>query len=112
MTAVAHEVPDAELPFPRFSIRERARRWKLVRELMARDGLDAFIAPENTGHYEHWQSDVRYLTQVGGNCVDAAALITLDHDPMAFVSEGSWPGLAAPHWGVPVLTRSGHSPTP
>jgi len=112
MTAVAHEIPDAELPFPRFSIRERDRRWKLVRELMARDGLDAFIAPENTGHYEHWQSDVRYLTQVGGNCVDAAALITLDHDPMAFVSEGSWPGLAAPHWGVPVLTRSGHSPTP
>lgn len=70
---------------------------------MARDGLDAFIAPENTGHYEHWQSDVRYLTQVGGNCVDAAALVTLDHDPIAFVSEGSWPGLAAPHWGVPVL---------
>jgi Xaa-Pro aminopeptidase len=40
---------------------------------------------------------------VGGNCVDASAIITLDHDPIAFVGEGSWPGLAAPHWGVQVL---------
>lgn len=70
---------------------------------MAREGLDAIIAPENTGHYDHWQSDTRYLTQVGGNCVDASAILTMDHDGMAFVGEGSWPGLAAPHWGVRVL---------
>lgn len=70
---------------------------------MAAEGQDALIAPENTGHYDHWQSDVRYLTQVGGNNVDAAAIITQDHDPIAFVGESSWPGLAAPHWGVRVL---------
>lgn len=70
---------------------------------MAREGFDALIAPENTGHYDHWQPDTRYLTQVGGNCVDAAAIVTQDHPPIAFVGEGAWPGLAAPHWGVEVL---------
>jgi Xaa-Pro dipeptidase len=103
VTAPQPGIVDANLPFPRFSIAERDRRWKLVRALMVRDGLDAFIAPENTGHYEHWQSDARYLTQIGGNCVDAAAIITLDYNPIAFVGEGSWPGLGAPHWGVQVL---------
>src|ERR1044071_9778913 len=103
MAAPESRIVDGDLPFPRFSIAERDRRWKLVRELMARDGIDAFIAPENTGHYEHWQSDTRYLTQIGGNCVDAGAIITIDHDPIAFVGEGSWPGLGAPHWGVQVL---------
>ena len=103
MAAVNAPIRDAELPFPRFSLAERDRRWKLIRELMVQEGLDAFIAPENTGHYDHWQSDVRYLTQVGGNNVDAAAIITLDHDAIAFVGESSWPGLASPHWGVPVL---------
>jgi len=103
MAVAPRAIPDADLPFPRFSLAERDRRWTLVRELMARERLEAFIAPENTGHYEHWQSDTRYLTQVGGNCVDAAAIITMQHDPIAFVSEGSWPGLAAPHWGVTVL---------
>ena len=98
MAAPTTPIRDADLPFPRFSLTERDRRWKLVRELMVKEGLDAFIAPENTGHYDHWQSDTRYLTQVGGNCVDAAAIITLDHDPIAFVGEGSWPGLA-PHTG-------------
>src|SRR4051794_5096141 len=102
MATATPEIRDADIPFPRFSTAERDRRWKLVRELMAREGLDAVIAPENTGHYDHWQSDTRYLTQVGGNCVDAAALITMEHDAVAFVGEGSWPGLAAPHWGVQV----------
>lgn len=70
---------------------------------MADENLDALITPENTGHYDHWQADTRYLTQVGGNCVDAAAIITADHNPIAFVGESSWPGLAAPHWGIEVL---------
>src|SRR5712692_5488106 len=48
MAAIAPHVVDADVPFPRFSIAERDRRWRLVRELMARDGLDAVIAPENT----------------------------------------------------------------
>jgi Xaa-Pro aminopeptidase len=103
MAATDVPIRDAGLPFPRFSLAERDRRWRLIRELMAREGLDAFIAPENTGHYDHWQSDVRYLTQVGANCVDAAALITMDHDAIGFVGESAWPGLAAPHWGVQVL---------
>jgi len=52
----------------RFSIAERDRRWKKVRELMRRDGLDAIVCPPNTGNNNDWQADARYLTSiVGGN---------------------------------------------
>ena len=34
--------------FRRFSLQERDRRWKAVRERMARDSIEVIIAPQNT----------------------------------------------------------------
>jgi Xaa-Pro aminopeptidase len=53
-------------PYRRFSLRERDRRWKLVRDLMERDGLDAIVAPPNNGNSTDWQADARYLSHCGG----------------------------------------------
>ena len=63
-----------KLEVPRFSMEERERRWRRVRELMDRDGIDVLLAPPNTGHWDHFQANVRYLTGLGGNCVEAAAI--------------------------------------
>lgn len=52
--------------YQRFSLAERDRRWKAVRELMARDGIDVIIAPPNTGNSTDWQADARYLSHCGG----------------------------------------------
>jgi Xaa-Pro aminopeptidase len=53
-------------PYRRFSLAERDRRWKAIRELMARDGLDAIVVPPNTGNSTDWQANARYISHCGG----------------------------------------------
>ena len=36
--------------YRRFSLAERDRRWRAVRELMARDGIEVIVAPPNNGN--------------------------------------------------------------
>ena len=64
----------AKLEVPHFSLEEREHRWARVRTLMDREGIDVLVAPPNTGHWDHFQANVRYLTGLGGNCVEAAAV--------------------------------------
>ena len=56
MTAPAS--PNVEMhPYRRFSLAERDRRWKAIRELMVRDNLDAIVAPPNPGNSTDWQAE-------------------------------------------------------
>jgi hypothetical protein len=57
---------DTMQPYQRFSLAERDRRWQAVRALMARDHLDAIVAPPNPGNSTDWQADARYLSHCGG----------------------------------------------
>jgi Xaa-Pro aminopeptidase len=84
----------AELfPYPRFSLAERDRRWQAVRELMARQGLDAIVVPQNTGHSTDYQANSRYLTHVGGGGdSDIAAVFPLEAEVTAIATS------AAPRW--------------
>ncbi len=69
--------PVEKLVVPRFSLAERDRRWRLVRQIMAEEGLDVIITAVNTGHWDHFQANTRYLTGVGGNCGEASAVFPL-----------------------------------
>src|SRR5258706_16435764 len=69
-----------KLIVPRFSLAERDRRWRLVRKLMAEDGLDAIVTAVNTGHRDHFQANTRYLTGVGGNFGQPAAVLSVAGD--------------------------------
>jgi Xaa-Pro aminopeptidase len=84
----------AELyPYPRFSIAERDRRWRAVRELMRRDRLDVIVTPQNTGHSMDYQANTRYLTHVGGGGdSDIAAVFPLEGEVTAIATS------AAPRW--------------
>jgi len=62
-------------PYRRFSLAERDRRWKKVRELMRRDGIAAIVAPQNPGNSTDWQADARYLSQVGGGADASIAVV-------------------------------------
>lgn len=53
-------------PYRRFSLAERDRRWQAIRQLMARDHLDAIVAPPNPGNSTDWQADARYISHCGG----------------------------------------------
>ena len=75
----------AKLDVPRFSVKERDSRWARVRALMDRDAIDVLIAPPNTGHWDHFQANVRYLTGLGGNCVEAAAVFPRDGEVSGIV---------------------------
>jgi Xaa-Pro aminopeptidase len=84
----------AELyPYPRFSLAERDRRWKAVRERMAAAGIDVIVTPQNTGHSMDYQANTRYLTHVGGGGdSDIAAVFPLDGEVTAIATS------AAPRW--------------
>jgi Xaa-Pro dipeptidase len=83
----------AELyPYPRFSIAERDRRWKAVRDLMRRDKIDVIVTPQNSGHSADYQADTRYITHCGGGEPDVAAVFPLEGEVTAIATS------AAPRW--------------
>ncbi len=85
----------AELyPYPRFSMAERDRRWKAVRELMRQQRLDVIVTPNNTGHSTDFQSNTRYLTHCGGGGdADIAAVFPLEGEvtAIATTAQARWP---------------------
>ena len=85
----------AELyPYPRFSLAERDRRWKAVRDLMRQHRLDVIVTPNNTGHSTDFQSNTRYLTHCGGGGdADVAAVFPLEGEvtAIATTAQARWP---------------------
>ncbi|HEX6510965.1 MAG TPA: hypothetical protein VF157_01610, partial [Chloroflexota bacterium] len=68
---------------PVFSLDERERRWGRLREIMRREQLEAVIALPNSSHWDQFQADVRYITQIGGNSTEAAAVLPLEGEVTA-----------------------------
>ena len=79
-------------PYPRFSLAERDRRWKAVRELMRQQNIDVIVTPQNSGHSADYQADTRYLTHCGGGEPDVAAVFPLAGEVTAIATS------AAPRW--------------
>ena len=63
------ETQAQNLEVPRFSLIEREQRWRRVRQLMERDGLDVIVTPSTTG-----ARDGRYLSGIGVNGSSAAVV--------------------------------------
>jgi len=83
----------AELyPYPRFSLAERDRRWRTVRELMRQQNLDVVVTPQNSGHSADYQANTRYLTHCGGGEPDLAAVFPLEGAVTAIATS------AGPRW--------------
>jgi len=81
------------LPYPRFSLAERDRRWTAVRKLMREQGIDVIVAPSNTGHSTDFQANARYLSHVGGGGdADIAVVFPLEGEVTAVATS------AAPRW--------------
>ena len=92
------QASDLSYPYARFSLAERDRRWAAVRAEMAEAGVDVLVGSNNTGHWDHWQSDIRYLTQIGGHCVDAGMVFPIEGEPTGFAINDLYWGIAAPFW--------------
>jgi Xaa-Pro aminopeptidase len=82
------------LPYPRFSIAERDRRWAAVRKLMREQGIDIIVVPNNTGHSTDFQANARYLSHVGGGGdADIAVVFPLEGEvsAVATTAKPRWP---------------------
>jgi Xaa-Pro aminopeptidase len=76
---------------PRLSLAERDRRWARVRELMDRDGIDVIFGAPNTHMFDQFQSSVRYLTGLGGNCASVEVVFPRYGEVTAIVSPDQSP---------------------
>jgi Xaa-Pro dipeptidase len=77
-----HWSPDWSCPV--FSIAERDFRWKKVRHLMARDGIDYIVCFPCTNRRDRGQQDSRYLTQLGENCEETTVVFPLEGEVTAW----------------------------
>ena len=86
-TAIHQEVP-------RFSLAERERRWERVRTMMDQYGIDVIYVAPNTGFFDQFQANARYLTGIGGNNAQVAAIFPRSGEVTAVTS----PDIAVPFW--------------
>lgn len=81
-------------PYPHFSLAERDRRWRAVRELMRRQKIDVIVTPQNSGHSTDFQANTRYLTHCGGGGdADIAGVFPLEGEVTAIATSAAerWP---------------------
>lgn len=72
---------------PSFSLAERDRRWNAVRKAMAQRGIDCLVVTGSTEKWDHFFADVRYLSQIGGNCTQAFVVFPLNEEPTCIIRE-------------------------
>ena len=82
---------------PTFSLQERDRRWSLLRAEMKKVGLHALISLPNEGHWDQFNADTRYITQIGATQTEVCCVLPIEDDVTAVVrgaNEIEWWGLA------------------
>lgn len=68
---------------PRLSIAERDRRWSLIRERMAVEGLECLLIIGNDSHWDMGMANMRYVTHIGSK-TDAIAIFPLEGEPIVW----------------------------
>ena len=76
----------------RLSLGERDRRWKLVRDAMRRQQLDALVLCGWPLQWDFCTANARYLCPVGGNAEFNILVFPLEGDPTCFVSQATMLG--------------------
>ncbi|HYY25320.1 MAG TPA: Xaa-Pro peptidase family protein [Candidatus Udaeobacter sp.] len=76
---------------PQLSLQERDRRYKIVREEMARRSIDCLLLPANSGRWEQLQADSRYLTSIGGFATEVFTVFPLEGEVTAYIfNRAAW----------------------
>ncbi len=70
---------------PQLSLQERDRRYRKVREEMARRSIDCLLLPANSGRWEQLQADSRYLTSIGGFATEVFTVFPLSGEATAYI---------------------------
>ena len=82
--AIATKASDAPA-IPSFSLGERDRRWRLLREAMARESIDVLVLPASTARWEQTLADSRYVSQIGGFGTESLVVFPREAEPTAYL---------------------------
>ena len=79
---------------PRLSLKERDRRYRLIRKKMAQEGIDVLILPGNHRRWGQMMADSVYVTTMGGFSAETETIFPLEGNVTAFVFNNSefWSG--------------------
>jgi len=75
----------SKLELPQLSLKERDRRWSMVREEMKRNGLDAILLCGLPCSWDFNIANARFLTQIGGNAEFNYVVFPLEGEVTSFV---------------------------
>src|SRR4030042_6179810 len=70
---------------PFLSLKERDRRYKLVRQAMRERSLDALLIWGHSGKWDWHMANIHYLSLVGGNGEEGFLVFPLEGDPTLFI---------------------------
>jgi Xaa-Pro dipeptidase len=87
MSANIDTSPTVKLAPTPLTLRERDRRYAALRERMAARDLDFVLVPHNTGDWDNYQPDLRYLSCIGGGGMAAALVLPARGKPIAAIRE-------------------------
>ena len=99
----------SELELPRLSLRERDRRWALVRKSMREQGLDCLLLFGWPSAYDFYTANARYVCPIGGNSTTHVLVFPLEGEPSSFVGMPTFVGYwrIAQNWVADVRSRTG-----
>ncbi|MBI4317652.1 MAG: aminopeptidase P family protein [Chloroflexi bacterium] len=83
-----------QMQLPQFSLAERDRRWRNIRNSMARWGLDCLVIGGHSAKWDSGMANVRYVSQVGGNGEEAYVVFPIQGEPTCYI----WGGQAFCNW--------------
>lgn len=96
------------IEIPRLTTAERDRRYRLVRERMDREGLDALILPANVTRWEQMMADSRYITTIGGFGTETLTIFPREGEVTAYVFNRASFWKSAQDWVTDVRDGRNH----
>src|SRR5512139_1898738 len=73
------------LELPRFSLKERDRRWAEIRREMKQNSLDCLLICGAPMKFDFTVANARYITHVGGNSTFSFVVFPLEGEPTCFL---------------------------
>lgn len=96
------------IALPRISLKERNRRWRLIRQEMEEQGLDTLILPANVSRWEQMMADSRYVTTIGGFGTETLTIMPRNGEVTAYVFNRADFWMRAQNWVKDVRDGRNH----
>jgi len=78
-----------KLELPRFSLKERDRRWAEIRNEMKKQHLDGLVSCGAPSKWDFTVANARYISQVGGNSTYTFVVFPLEGEPTCYIESSA-----------------------